>query len=91
MQHLEGEGMETSASQQVEFKLDNGITRSAALRERIIAALIARFPAYGQDTGAAPRNALAVTLAEEPPTFAWGVKIADVVDAVLELAQGVQQ
>jgi hypothetical protein len=55
-----------------------------AERERIAAHLAATFPTYGQGAHKNPRNALAVTLAGQPPLFAFGVKVRDVVDAVCD-------
>ena len=59
----------------------------AAERERIAAEIARRFPCYGVGTPATPYNAVAVSLADQPPAFAFGVRVADVVAAVLELAQ----
>jgi hypothetical protein len=55
-------------------------------RERITAAVAERFPCYGQGTPENPRNALDVTLRNQPAQFAFGVAVRPVVDAVLDLA-----
>lgn len=59
----------------------------AARRERITQEIARRFPTYGEDADPNHRNAIAVALAGQPLQFAFGVKVRDVVDAVLELAQ----
>ncbi len=56
-------------------------------RERIVVELLRRFPAYGEGTPENHRNATSVTLAKQPPTFAFGVPVRAVVDAVLDLAE----
>lgn len=52
-------------------------------RDRIVRELTDRFACYGEGTGANSRNPIAVTLQEQPAQFAFGVRVADVVDAVL--------
>lgn len=56
-------------------------------RQRITAAIAARFSSYGCGTPHAPHNAIANTLKDQTPTFAFGVPVRDVVAAVLELAR----
>lgn len=58
----------------------------SAERERIAAEIAGRFAAYGVGTPLNSRNATAVTLAEQPAQFAFGVPVRAVVDAVLDLA-----
>lgn len=53
-------------------------------RERITAVITGRFPCYGSGTITTRHNPVAVTLREQPPTFAFGVPVRDVVDAVCD-------
>lgn len=56
-------------------------------RARIAAAVASRFACYGQGTPDNHRNATAVSLAKQPPCFGFGVRVRDVVDAVLDMAE----
>ena len=56
-----------------------------AERERITAAIAGQFACYGQGT-APTRAAVGLSLKDQPPTFAFGVDVRTVVDAVLDLA-----
>lgn len=51
---------------------------------RIASAIAGRFACYGSGTVATRNNPIAVTLREQPPTFAFGVPVRDVVDAVCD-------
>jgi hypothetical protein len=55
-------------------------------RERITQEIARRFACYGEGTETGG-NPIARTLAKQPPMFAFGVKVRDVVDAVLDLAE----
>jgi hypothetical protein len=59
----------------------------AVRRERIVQEIVKRFPTYGENSDPNHRNPVAASLAKQPATFAFGVKVRDVVDAVLELAE----
>jgi hypothetical protein len=57
----------------------------AAERERITRIVAQQVPSYGQGTPENSRNPLDVTLRGQPPMFAFGVKVRDVVDLVCDL------
>jgi hypothetical protein len=57
------------------------------MRERITAAVAAQFSCYGADARPCT-TPVGRTLADQPPTFSWGVPVRAVVDFVLDMAEG---
>lgn len=54
-------------------------------RDEIVAEILERFPCYGKGSRGSSKNPIANSLQDQAAQFAFGVQVADVVDAVVEL------